>query len=178
MDIEQLYKQAITGDAKAERELFSKLTDRFEWLAKLKISNPDDAEDVAQKALQVIFSKYREAAIDYSFAAWAHKVLTHEIWTYYRSQRTRRKLFTPWDETADASFTSDIDHGFRRRFAMCWKELVEKTPRYARVITMKREGHSTSEICEGLGVDRSVLYVLLSRARRALKDCLERGIEK
>jgi len=54
----------------------------------------------------------------------------------------------------------------------CLRELIRGFPRYARVLNLVQQGYGTEEICERMTISRNNLYVLLSRGRKVLKDCI------
>jgi DNA-directed RNA polymerase specialized sigma24 family protein len=40
---------------------------------------------------------------------------------------------------------------------------------------MRYQGYNTEEICEKMGLSRNGIYILLSRARKMLENCLKTG---
>ena len=178
MEIEHLYRQALENDSDAEDKFFAVLRDRFIRFAKLRVNSKEDAEDITQKSLEVVFRKYKQVAISSSITAWVHKVLHYEIQRHYRDQGRTSKLFDYGPDTYELPDQTSIDPLLRRRIFRCLRELVKRNRRYARILLLKREGLSTDEICKGLNVKRSNLYVIVARARQTLRECVEKDTDK
>jgi DNA-directed RNA polymerase specialized sigma24 family protein len=54
----------------------------------------------------------------------------------------------------------------------CFRKICRSNNRHARVLNLHYQGFTTVEICRRLDISENNLYVLLSRARRALELCL------
>ena len=175
MDLNSLQDKARRGDQTAENQLFDYLRARFSLLARRKLVDREDAEEIVQEALGTIFEKYRQVDFEVSFAAWAYKVLENKILGLYRTQHRRRaheeKLAHLRANPAQESPESDLE----ARLLDCLRRLNKVNRRHARVLVFKYQGYSVTEICDRLGLTRTNLYTLLSRARSLLEFCLEKG---
>ena len=173
MDLAQLYRNAVNGEAAEERKLFDYLYDSFRAIIRLKNIEPDDAEDIVQASLMQIASNYRKIQITSSFAGWAHTVFRNQMIDHYRKVKTRRQRTT---ELADEQAAAVDFPNPRLKAALidCLQKIDEQNPRYARLFTLSFQGYGTEEICEQMGIKRGAMYVILSRARVALKECLRK----
>jgi RNA polymerase sigma-70 factor, ECF subfamily len=172
MSINTLYEQARRGDQAAIETLFDALSARFRYFARQRLHNREDAEEVVQEALQVIYEKYRSIEYEKSFAAWAYKVLMFKIMTYSRTQRRRDDKL----EVAIAeAVTHEDDVSLEARLLECLRKLHAVDSRNARILNLHYQGFTVPEICERLGLTRNNLYSVLFRARAMLKRCLEEG---
>jgi RNA polymerase sigma-70 factor (ECF subfamily) len=173
--INELYQLAAGGDNKAEAELFEALTDRFSLFAHLKVWNQEEAEDLVQEALAVVAAEYRAVNIETSFAAWTHKIMENRLLGYIQKRRREKGRVTPGDtdEYLTASWTPDPT--LRMRLLDCLKKVCLANRRYARIINLHHLGFSRKEICERLELTLEQSYVVMSRARSKLKECLDKG---
>ena len=173
MDLAQLYQNAVNGEAAEERKLFDYLYDSFRAIIRLKNVEPDDAEDIVQATLVQIAANYRRVQITSSFAGWAHTVFRNQMIDHFRKVKADRKKSTELaDELGTAAFFPDP----RLKAALidCLGRVDDENPRYARIFTLSVQGYKTEEICNEMAIKRGTLYVILSRVRTALKECLRK----
>ena len=177
MDANDLYEKARNGDDAAENRLFEQLTVRFRYLATLKLGNEADAEEIAQEALMVISKEYKEITIEISFAAWAYKVLENRILNFLRSKTVRQCSFEEKKRIGDSldGYHSTPAADLKRRLLDCLRKLGGSNPRYARILNLHYQGFTTNEICEKMEITSGNFYVILSRARSLLQECLDKG---
>lgn len=175
MTINELYNKACNGDKSAEAELFAKLTDRFRVFVQLKVWNKEEAEEIVQNALVTVISEYRRIEVTTSFAAWANKVLENKFLAYIqikRRQRTREASVADIDTVAcDWTPTPTL----KMRLLNCLKRVGGASQRYARILNLHHLGFSRAEVCEKLGMTTQQSYVVMSRARAMLRECLDNG---
>jgi RNA polymerase sigma factor (sigma-70 family) len=175
MSINELYNQACTGDKSAETELFKKLTDRFWVFAHRKVWDKADAEEIVQNALSIVVSEYRQIEFSTSFSAWAHKVIENKFLAYIQTKRRRSGRDVPLE---NADFLTDNwtpDPTLKMRLLDCFKQVGRASRRYARILNLHHLGFDRVEVCEKLGMTTAHSYVVMSRARAMLKECLEKG---
>ena len=175
MSINELYSSARSGDKSAEVELFKKLTDRFLVYAHHKVWNQADAEDLAQAALTIVATEYREVHIETSFAAWAHKIMENRLLGYIQKQRREKGRKTSGDPDENLSESWTPNPVLRMKLLGCLKKVGSVNRRYARILNLHRIGFNRSEVCEKLDLTIQQSYVLMSRARAMLKQCLDTG---
>ena len=175
MIIDSLHKSASAGNKESEIELFRYLTDRFRLFVQLRISDREDAEDIVQSALTTIAEKFREIEYRTSFAAWAYKVLENKLRDYYKSQRRKKTHFERVSEPTGEGVALNVDPTVRQQMLECLKKVGQANTRFARIINLHYQGYTTEEICRRLSLQRGYFYVVLSRARTMLEQCLEHG---
>jgi len=175
MIINELYNRARAGDKSAETELFRKLTDRFLVYAHRKVWKRDEAEEIVQNALAPVASEYRQVDIVSSFAAWAHKVIENRFLAYIQTKQRQAGRNVSLD-TADAHTGNWApDPTLKMRLLNCFKQVGQASRRYARILNLHNLGFKRDEVCEKLGMTITQSYVIMSRARAMLKECLEKG---
>lgn len=168
--------------------------------AMLQLRSAAAAEDAVQETLVAALQSAGSFAGQSSVRTWLVGILKHKIIDAIRRQSRERPLELANDETAvddlQALLFSENGHHrerpadwgdpdaalTQRRFfevlERCLGDLPKNT---ARVFTMREVmGLETGEICKELGITASNCWVLLYRARMALRGCLEQrwfGIE-
>ncbi|MBU1319384.1 MAG: RNA polymerase sigma factor [candidate division Zixibacteria bacterium] len=168
--------KALDGDEGAERELFQYLSVRFRTFAKRRVRE-DDAEDVAQQACLAVLRKYKTEKFTTGFEAWAYGVLKMEIRSHIRTRSDRAKRLVPITETDQIPETSfpEPDSDLKMRLIDCLRSIRKHSRSYARALNLINQGYKREEICMRLRTNPGNFYVILSRGRRLLRVCLEKG---
>jgi RNA polymerase sigma-70 factor (ECF subfamily) len=163
--------------------------------ALLQLRDATAAEDAVQETLLAALQSASGFAGRSSVKTWLTGILKHKIIDHVRRQARERPLETPDDEPAEgthggaeALFSEDghwIDFPddwpapdkslenaqFWRVFEMCVQVMPERA---ARVFVMREVMElSTEEICKELDITATNCWVMLHRARLALRECLE-----
>lgn len=175
LHINALYEQARDGEKADEDRLFQALSVSLRLFVRHRVRDEQDGYEIVQESLLIIARKYREMEFESSFSAWAYKVLEHVLMRFYRSQKTRDKVFS---RTAEGEFPQpswEPDPTLKPRLLDCLKKLSDTKLRHARILSMHFQGYSSAEICQRLEISTNNFYVILSRARKLLESCLEKG---
>jgi RNA polymerase sigma factor (sigma-70 family) len=174
--MQKVFLKARAGDRTAEQEMFEYLLARFTYLAQRRIS-AEEARDVAQDACVTVLEKYRTEAPQDRFLAWAYEVLRNKIGNYYQHQKVQKKVMAdlPPDSPARLPDRAEADLETRLKLILCLKRLVKAYPRFARILNLIYQGYTTDEICQRLRLTANNLYVSLTRSRKILNNCLEKG---
>lgn len=161
--------------------------------AMLQLRNAAAAEDVVQETLLAALQPGAAFAGQSSLKTWLVGILKHKIVDLIRKQSREQPLDSADDETDIESFqdaiyaqdghfrTSPADWGdpeaalAERRFFEVLERCIAALPKKtARAFTLREvSGLETDEICKELNVTPSNCWVLLYRARMALRECLE-----
>lgn len=160
--------------------------------ALLQLRDRTAAEDAVQETLlAALQGRYAGRS---SVKTWLTGILKHKIIDHLRRQSRERPLGGAEDraeDDADIVDTVFADDGHWRQFPADWdapdRSLEKKAfwtvfqtcvetipPRAARVFVMREVMElSTDEICKALGITATNCWVMLHRARLALRECLE-----
>jgi len=159
----------------------------------LQLRNTTAAEDVVQETLLAALQASSGFAGQSSVKTWLVGILKHKIIDAIRKQSREQPLETADDETdihglQDAIYQEDghfrespADWGDpeaalrQRKFFDVLERCMEGLPKKTSRAFMLREvmGLETEEICKDLGITSTNCWVLLYRARMALRECLE-----
>ncbi len=175
MNIEDTYKRALSGDERAQDELFRHLSVRFGYIVRQKIHNKEDCEEVVQDAVMSVLKNYRSTTITVSFASWAQRVVENKIIDHLRkTKRTSRKEVLVEDvELAGPGTRTDPELSLM--LSSCLDKVARANPRFATILKLRYQGYSMDEVCQTLNVTKTNAYAILSRARAMLLECLEGG---
>jgi RNA polymerase sigma-70 factor (ECF subfamily) len=160
--------------------------------ASLQLRDAAAAEDAVQEALLAALAGEATFAGRANLRTWLTGILKHKIVDTIRRQSRERpaadlesageedefdRLFDRrghWEEMPDAWEQPESALNQKQFFAAleaCLRALPERT---ARVFMMREHlGLETSEICKELGITATHCWVMLHRARMALRLCLE-----
>ena len=159
--------------------------------ALLQLRNHDLAEDVVQETMLAALEARNRFAGDSSLKTWLTGILKHKVLDAIR-RKTREQPLTPADdeqqETVETLFKKDghwqqmpatwgdpeqalENRKFWEIFERCSQLMPERTAR----IYMLREVMelTTEELCQEFSITPTNLWVILHRARLALRECLE-----
>ena len=150
----------------------------------------EPAREMVQEALLAAWQGRQDFAGRSSVRSWLIGILKHKIVDHIRMQIRDRSLH----EAAQADPTSDwfAADGHWRQAPKAWhadpaslcedadfrhtlQHCLDALPDQQRQVFVLREmeGEDTQAICKGCGVTATHLYVLMHRARMALRACLE-----
>ena len=139
------------------------------------ITNFADAEDVLQKVSTVAVLKFESFDGDQqAFAVWSIAIARFEILRHWRDRATDRHDYVADSIGHIAQAFEEIAPEFderRQALAQCRKQLANRT----REVLEKRhgEGLKTAAIANELGLTPGNVSVILNRAYRKLRQCVE-----
>lgn len=160
--------------------------------ARLQLRNPEAAEDVVQEALVAALAAQSGFRGQSNVRTWLTGILKHKIIDAIR--RSSRELASgSFDDDPDigdlgykfkenghwaerpAAWTEPDSALERKQFLAALEQCLARLPaRTAQAFLMREHlGLETAEICKELGVTATHCWVLLYRARMALRQCLE-----
>jgi len=157
--------------------------------ARLQLREPQAAEDAVQETLLAALAGEAGFGGRSNLRTWLTGILKHKIVDAIR--RSSREAPLPSEDGAEEFDALFDERGHWREFPPAWSDpdaaltekqffakleeclrrLPEKT---ARVFLMREHmGFETGEICKELAITSTHCWVLLYRARMALRECLE-----
>jgi RNA polymerase sigma-70 factor (ECF subfamily) len=96
----ELVGTARDGDVEAFEALVRRHQHRLVHYARLMVSNPSDAEDVAQEALLRAYRSLKQFRGQSTFKTWLYQIATNVARTHLARRRDRQEVQEP-DATAD-----------------------------------------------------------------------------
>jgi RNA polymerase sigma-70 factor (ECF subfamily) len=157
----------------------------------LHLRDREAAQDVVQEALVAALAGESSYAGRSNLRTWATGILKHKIIDAIRRVSRERPLEGEedagdfdalfderdhWREHPDAWPSPDAALQEKQFLAALERCLEGLPPRTARAFLLREHmGLDTAEICKELGVTSTHCWVLLYRARMALRECLEKS---
>ena len=158
----------------------------------LQLRNPDQAEDVVQETLLAALEGRARFSGNSTVKTWLTGILKHKIIDAIRRKSREQPLTAYEDATESASVDAMFrDDGHWQQMPATWgdPEQALETKKFweifqlcsqlmperaARVFMLREVMELTSdEICQELAITPTNLWVILHRARLALRECLE-----
>jgi RNA polymerase sigma-70 factor (ECF subfamily) len=155
--------------------------------ARLQLRDPHAAEDVVQETLLAALAGEAGFAGRSNLRTWLTGILKHKIVDAIR-RLTRESAMAPDEEALEALFDErghwvdpprawdDPDGSLeQKQFLRALEECLTRLPAKTAQVFMMREhlGYETPEICKELGLTPTHCWVLIYRARLALRECLQ-----
>ncbi len=162
--------------------------------ALVRVRTAEVAQDLVQEAFLAALKAHQNFAGRSSERTWLFGILKNKIVDYYR-KLGRETSFTDMEFLSDEFSEKFVDGGWihsdapkewkpdpdvvvhRSDFWMTMNSCLGKIPdRVAKVFMLREMDElSTKEICKSLSITDSNLWVMLHRARMALRECLEKN---
>lgn len=160
--------------------------------ASLHLRDAGAAEDAVQDTLTAALEGIDRFAGQSSMKTWLTGILKHKITDHHRRQAREEPLTHDQDaseaEAADALFRTDGHWAQRpahwndpdqalenKRFLVALEQCTKNLPKKTARVFMMRDvmDIETDDICKELDITASNCWVMLHRARLALRECLE-----
>ena len=140
----------------------------------------DDAEDIYQDTALVMWSKFREYEPETNFLGWACAIARYRTANFLKSERRRRRYFSPAVQEELAALQASIDPdeaGLQQEaLADCMERLPDVDRQLVELCYGTQESFRT--IAERLGRSPQSVYDALCRIRRVLFECIDRAIAR
>ena len=173
----------MPSDIRAEIEALRAYLLRY---ASLQLRNPEQAEDAVQETLVAALAAEKSFAGRSQLRTWLTGILKHKIIDAIR--RAGREQPLPDDSLEDLDALFDRSGHWReppqdwpeqaleqKEFLQALEKCLALLPARTGQVFLMREhlGFATAEICKELGITATHCWVLLYRARMALRECLQ-----
>lgn len=166
--------------------------------ATAKLRDAEQAEEVVQEALLAALEGLASFSGQSSLRTWLTSILKFKIIDFQRRIISERAHFASAPEEDDAADPEWMDRMFdqtghwsprlaewsnpdgalqQKQFFETFERCLDKLPKAAARVFFKREvmGIDTEEICKEESITSSNCWVMLHRARLALRECLDRN---
>jgi RNA polymerase sigma-70 factor (ECF subfamily) len=175
MLIDELVKQAKTGNKQAFSELYDQFADRIFRFIRMKIANSQDAEDI----LQTVFIKAWQGLRGYNleqanFSAWLYKIAANCTYDFFRKSARRPEnleldeniyVISPEDPAGNLNLSSDLQD---------LKKKLDSLPKqYKEVLELRFvQDFTLQETAEILKKSNLSVRLLVHRALKKLKSLI------
>lgn len=167
---EVLVCSTLCGDKSA----FAHLVERYQGvvyrIAYREVGNHHDAEDIAQEAFLKAYSKLRTLKDPITFPSWLYAITVNLCRSWQRKQKRQVEIMG-FAEVATLSATAWQLHGQQEQKARLWDSVDGLASKDKKIMTMfYRDGYSTREIGEEMGITQNQVLVRLHRTRKQLRE--------
>jgi RNA polymerase sigma-70 factor (ECF subfamily) len=167
-------RRAQTGDVDAFELLYREHAGRiFALCLRLEAGDSADATELMQDVFIKAWRRISTFRGDCAFSSWLHRMTVNTMLENARSDRRRIARVLPMDDTSllpGAARSSGVE------LKMDMENAIASLPRGARLAFVLHdvEGYQHQEIAEQLSVSVGTIKAQLHRARRLLRERLER----
>jgi RNA polymerase sigma-70 factor, ECF subfamily len=187
LDDTELVQRALARDGKAFRTIMQTYNQRLYRIARSILRNDSEAEDIVQESYVRAFTHLASFRGESSLATWLSRITINEALGRLRRQRPMVDVATPETKTAVAEIiqfplsarSEDPERTMAQREIL---QLVERAtdnlPEVFRTVFITRviEGMSVKETAELLGLRPETVKTRLHRARRLVREQLDKQI--
>jgi len=182
-----LVRRAIARDGDAFRTIIQRYNQRLYRMARGILKNDSEAEDAVQEAYIRAFTHLESFRGDSSFSTWLSRIVINEALGRLRAQRPSVDLdaFEEPRAVADiipfplAAKPDDPERTMaQRQLLQLVEQATDNLPDVYRIVFTARviEGMSVEETAEVLGLKPETVKTRLHRARRLVREQLDRQI--
>jgi RNA polymerase sigma-70 factor (ECF subfamily) len=166
----KLVEQCRRGDKSAYAGLVKGYTGRVFAICLGILGNAEDAEDVAQQALLKGLTDIEKLRDSEQFGAWIGQIAKNLCVDFIRRQKRKQKGLL------HRALAQRQDSGEYREL----EAALVKLPQEHRLVLMLYyfDGRSAKNIAEALAISQQLVCTRLSRARKQLRELLQREIDK
>lgn len=167
MEHQQLIRQCVKGDRKAQRAIFDMFSGKMYYVCLRYAIDESEAQDMLQEGFIRLFKHLNGFKGEGSFEGWARRIFVHTAIKYYHKMRKHNgavDLNQVYDHSIDATV---IDSMSQQEVLALVKRLPEG---YQIVFNMYAiEGYSHKDIASKLNIKESTSRSQLVKARKLLQ---------
>ncbi len=148
----------------------------FDYIFRL-VNHRQDAEDLAQETFIKVYVNLDSIDPEKNFRAWLYKIATNVVYDWFRKKGAHPELFIIDDPLAGFE-TIDEESTYLKieRTQDLLKALAGIKPIYRMILELfYHQGLSYEEVAQSLAIPLNTVKTHLFRAKKALKQILERG---
>jgi len=175
-DIE-LTKVAAQGDMAAFEEIYKRHHRRVYSICLRMLQNASEAEDLTQDVFIQLYRKISSFRGDSAFTTWLHRMTVNQVLMHFRKRTVKYEKTTEAGETPDQIVSGTGNpHKMQIVDKIALDNAIEQLPTgYKNVFVLHDvEGYQHGEIATMTGVAEGTSKAQLFRARRLLREALER----
>lgn len=167
--IEDLVEKVKNGDKEAYSKLIDSIKDLLFSIARKKLNNEDDVQDVMQETIIKAYLNIHRLKNNKNFKAWIIKILINECnKTYYKHKRNERILEKYTNNTITVSYThDDSDINFDNLIS----SLNDKEKSIFEL--HYKHGLTSKQIANKLNLNENTVKTTLSRGKIKLRRTLK-----
>lgn len=167
------YRRFLQGDATALEELVRTYSDSLIRFAYCFVKDSAVAEDIMEDSFATLLVKRRRFSQRENFRAYLYKIVRNKCIDYLRKQKKKVSLYDVENVLSVADASKSVED--RARNETLYRCMQKLSSQYEEVLyLMYFEDCSVDELCQILKKNKKQVYNLLTRARSALKELIEK----
>ncbi len=174
MTEENLIKKCASGDILAQKAFYEKFAGKMMGVCLRYAKDVEEAEDVLQDAFIKIFNKIPVYEKKGSLEGWVRRIVVNTALDSYRKNKKFQQNIDT--DTVDYLLESK-NHIIAELSAQDLLVIINNLPEGYKIVfnLFAIEGYSHKEIAERLGITESTSKSQYSRAKKVLRDILEKN---
>jgi RNA polymerase sigma-70 factor (ECF subfamily) len=172
----ELVRRFLSGDEQAFNKLAVRYQTRIYWHARRMVGSHDDADEIVQEVLMVIYKKLSTFNFQSSVYTWIYKITSTRCLNLINKNKMKRIISFNSDKYNESSFSDDVIVNFEQKEKFNKMEnYLQKLPSKQREVFIFRnyDDLSYQEISEITGKSIGALKANYFHAFKKIKDHME-----
>ncbi len=171
METKELIEKSKSGNRKAQRELYQKLTVPMMGVCLRYMSNPEDAEDILLEGFYKVFSSLEKFTYEseIAFFGWVKRIMINQALMKLRKNKSIQimAINEDIDKEVDVSPLENLETAYLL-------DIIKSIPVGYRTVfnLFEVEGYSHQEIAEKLEISEGTSKSQLFKAKKLLRERL------
>lgn len=172
--MEELIEKAKKGDKQAFTNLILENQAKLYKIAKVRLKNQADIEDVVQETMIILYTKLLKLKDHTKFDIWLYKILIHQCYEKYRKNKIAIVSLETIQNQKRYSQEIQVED------KLDYEKILEMFSHQEQTILLLyySNGYTTKQIAEILNQNENTIKTKLRRMRLKIKDNWERGKEE
>lgn len=176
----QLIREILNGGGSKYRVLVDRYSPLIFHVVRRFEKDEDEVEELAQQIFVKAYEKLNKFDMKSAFSTWLYSLAMNHCRDYAKNIRRNNKRFSEFEPDFVEQMTDDKQTPYLKLELKEWKEMLTKALQklsvdYSEPFLLKyRDGLSYEVMSEQMGVSVSALKVRVHRARKELKERLEK----
>jgi len=167
--MEEIIKKAQDGDKEALNKVIEEIEGPLYKIAILRLKNEEDAKDVVQNTMLLIYKNLKTLREPKYFKTWATKILINECNKYYKNETKKNGQVE--DNINIQNFNKEIDEVTQNLDSI--KVLDSLKTQDKIIMILHINGYKNSEIAEIMGLKENTVKTKIRRCKDKIKQNYE-----
>ncbi len=164
--MEELIEKAKKGDKEAFTDLILKNQVKLYKIAKTRLKNEVDIEDVIQETMLILYTKLGKLKDNTKFEIWLYRILINQCNNQYRKSKVKLVSLDAIENQKEYSQKIPIED------KLDYEKLLKGFPSQEQTILLLyySNGYTTKQIAEILNKNENTIKTKLRRMRQKIKE--------
>lgn len=164
--MEDLIEKAKEGDKEAFTELIIKNQGKLYKIARTRLRNEADIEDVIQETMLILYTKLLKLKDNTKFEVWLYRILINQVNSKYRKNKVKLVSLDSIENQKEYSQEIQIED------KLDYEKLLKNFSYQEKIILLLyySNGYTTKQIAEILNKNENTIKTKLRRMRQKVKE--------